>query len=527
MSTGTSEENSRGRTMAVPWVALGLGVVLLAPLLFRFFRNLWTREPYQFFPLAIAAGLLLAVRTWQETDPGPARPAVWVRWTVLIPAVLVTMAAARLNSPWTGMVAAWLLAAALAVGTGGWRRLLAFGPALVMLGIMLPPPFGMEENLTRWLRVQAVQWSSRILDAAGVPHVRNGNILDLPVREIMVEEACSGINSTLSVAAAAVFYHFWMRRPWWWLGLTLPLSLLFVFAGNTARIAGGSMLLQGTGIDLFKQPFPHEFVGLVVIAVCLLLIVSLDQLMVLVTRGGREGVGEVVEAVEGGELPARWWLPFAGIAGVLGVVMLPFGMGRIRGTSDLYVVQPSGLPQPDTFTLPAVLGGWKQMEAGPSEKSFVEMNGILSRVWRFRRGQEAVAVAFDYPFHGLHDVTMCYANAGWEPVSRREILLKGENGTGSVQHLQRARDEHALLMVSTVSADGRFIENENLKGTLLTRFGDSVDVPMAFRIQLLASATSPIPGVAEEAIAGLFHEAHAALMAQLRGRAIIVPGGQR
>ena len=507
--------------MAVPWVALGVGVVLLAPLWFQFFRNLWTREPYQFFPLAIAAALLLAVRTWQESDPGPARPAGWVRWTVLIPAVLVTVAAGWLGSPWTGMVGAWLLAAALAVGTGGWRRFRAFGPALVMFGITLPPPFGMEENLTRWLRVKAVQMSSRILDAAGVPHVRNGNILDLPVREIMVEEACSGINSTLSVAAAAVFYHLWLRRPWWWLAVTLPLSLVFVFAGNTARIAGGSMLLQGTGIDLFKIPFAHEFVALVVIAVCLLLVVSLDQLLVLVTRRPAEEVVGVAGAGEGAELPARWWLPFAGIAGVLGVAMLPLGVKRIGGTPDLYEVQPSGLPQPDTFRLPAVLGGWQQMEAGPDEKSFVEMNGVLSRVWRYRRGQEAVAVALDYPFHGLHDVTMCYANAGWESVSRRELALMGEKGNGSVQHLQRARDEHALLIVSTVSADGRFIENDNLKGTLLTRFGDSVDVPMAFRIQLFASATSPIPGVAEEGIAGLFQEAHAALIVQLRERGII------
>ena len=507
--------------MAVPWVALGVGVVLLAPLLYRFFKNLWNREPYQFFPLAVAAALLLAVRTWQETDPGPARPVAWVRWTVLIPAVVVAMAAAILGSPWTGMVAALLLAAALAVGTGGWRRLRAFGPALVMFGIMLPPPFGMEENLTRWLRVQAVQMSSRILDAVDVPHVRNGNILDLPVREIMVEEACSGINSTLSVAAAAVFYHFWMRRPWWWLAVTLPLSVVFVFAGNTARIAGGSMLLQGTGIDLFKMPFPHEFVGLVVIAVCLLLVVSMDQLLVLVTRGRAEEVVGGAGAGEEAELPPRWWLPFAGIAGMLGVAMLVTGMRPERGRTDLYAVQPSDLPQPETFNLPKVLGSWERVEPGPGEETSVEMNGVLSRVWRYRRGQDAVAVAFDYPFHGLHDVSMCYVNSGWESVSRRELPLKGESGSGSVQHLQRARDEHALLVVSTVSTDGRFIENENVRGTLLTKFGDSVDVPMAFRIQLFGTATMPVAAVAEEGMLRLFQEAHGELIGQLRARGII------
>ena len=80
---GASDENVKVRSMTVPWMALGAGVLLLAPLTARFFRNLWTREPYQFFPLAVAAALLLAVRTWQESDPGPVEVRAWRRWAGL------------------------------------------------------------------------------------------------------------------------------------------------------------------------------------------------------------------------------------------------------------------------------------------------------------------------------------------------------------------------------------------------------------------------------------------------------------
>ena len=106
---GASDENVKVRSMTVPWMALGAGVLLLAPLTARFFRNLWTREPYQFFPLAVAAALLLAVRTWQESDPGPVEVRAWRRWAALVPALVVAVAAAALDSPWTGMVAALLL----------------------------------------------------------------------------------------------------------------------------------------------------------------------------------------------------------------------------------------------------------------------------------------------------------------------------------------------------------------------------------------------------------------------------------
>ena len=505
---------------AVPWLPLAGAALLAGPMLWRFYTNLWQREPYQFFPLAVAGAVLLASRAWQEDDPGPQPPGPrWLRVAAWVPAAALALGSALLGSPWLGMAGLCWTALAAAWTTGGWPRLRAFLPPVVMVAITLPPPFGLEENLTRWLRAQAVHWSSRILEGAGLPHLRNGNILEIPVRDVMVEEACSGINSALSVAAAAVFHHLWMRRPAWHLAVMLPLSLVFVFAGNTARIAGGSWLLQYTGIDLFRIPFPHEFVGLVVIAVCLGLIVSLDQLLLLI-RPLRAEAGPVARRASVGA--ARPWLPALCLAAVFGLAHHPFRTyGRTLGQGK--VVEAALIPEPEAFSLPDKIGAWELREPVAGEKSYVEIEGVRSRVWRFRLGRETVALALDYPFPGLHDVAICYRGGGWETVSRLEVPIRGEKGTGSRHELQRGRDEYAFLMVSTVDVEGRFVENHDMRRTFIDRFGNPMDGATTFRIQAFWNSHSPIAPATAEAIADLFGEAHTRLIAQLRGMGVIPP----
>jgi exosortase len=509
---------------AAPWLPIAACLALLLPLFVRFFRNLWLREPYQFFPLAIAGGILLAIRARSEDDPGPsAQPiGLFLKALLWLPPLALAATSILLRSPWVGMIAFFAAAIALAWSTGGFARLRAYAPALTMLAIIIPPPFGMEQELTRWLRSQAVEWSSRILNAADTFHIRNGNILDLPIREIMVEEACAGINSTLSVAAAAFFYHLWMRRPLWWLAITLPLSLVFVFAGNTARIAGGSLLLQHTGIDLFKVPFPHEFVGLCVIALCLFLIVSLDNLLQLISRPPDDAPIAPHTATPSPQGPSRPWLPILAVTAILGIGNLPFMYAATsRGLAASENLEH--LPQPTVFSLPSSLDTWEIVPENPEDPTNVETSGVRSRIWRFRRGNEMAVVALDYPFHGYHDVSICYGGSGWERVSRIPIPLGSFPGDAVRSELQRRADEHGLLIVSTVDSKGNFVENNALTGTFSERFRDSMDMNTTFRVQCFWTGTEGATKENSDALHRLFLNAHSQLIGQLRQHGLIPP----
>ena len=79
-----------------------------------------------------------------------------------------------------------------------------------------------------------------MLDLLGVPHLREGNILSIPGKQLLVEEACSGVNSVLFMSSACVFYVLWRRRPILFLPVIFFLTIGAVLLGNLFRITSGA-----------------------------------------------------------------------------------------------------------------------------------------------------------------------------------------------------------------------------------------------------------------------------------------------
>jgi len=86
----------------------------------------------------------------------------------------------------------------------------------------------------------AVNTSSALLDWLRVTHVLEGNTLLLPGKTLLVEEACSGINSFILCNAFCLFWILWQRRTLGWLWLAMPATSLFVVLGNVIRITAGT-----------------------------------------------------------------------------------------------------------------------------------------------------------------------------------------------------------------------------------------------------------------------------------------------
>jgi hypothetical protein len=84
------------------WWRMSLVVMVLgfAPSLFYYFLNLWQREHYQFFPLAIAGAIYLARRDLAAVKETEARP--WWGLAVGLVALGGYAMASWLWSPWLG-----------------------------------------------------------------------------------------------------------------------------------------------------------------------------------------------------------------------------------------------------------------------------------------------------------------------------------------------------------------------------------------------------------------------------------------
>lgn len=230
----------RHRLGLVRWDML-LCVLGLAPLLLAYFQDLWARPQYQFFPLALAGAGVLAWRRIKAMNASflPGRQVWGALWLSASFAALALGVLFWL--PLFGGLALLLFLVALAWLLGGRKLLAALAPPLLIL-LVLIPPLGLETEVLRHLRRLAVLGSSTLLDSLSVLHSVEGNVIELPDKTLLVEEACSGINSVLLGMTFCVFYLFWRRRPVWWLLVAVPATFAFVMLGNIVRITAGAAL---------------------------------------------------------------------------------------------------------------------------------------------------------------------------------------------------------------------------------------------------------------------------------------------
>jgi len=146
---------------------------------------------------------------------------------------------------------------------GGRRlvRLLAF--PLLLLVMMIPLPELITNKLTLPLQLVSSRLATSILQTLGVPVLRQGNIIDLGVRQLQVVAACSGLRYILALLALGIIYcYFFQRRPWK-VGLLLITLIPAAIFANALRVAATALfpaLLEG---------FWHGFSGWLIFVFCL------------------------------------------------------------------------------------------------------------------------------------------------------------------------------------------------------------------------------------------------------------------
>lgn len=155
----------------------------------------------------------------------------------------------------------------------GWRhlRLLAFPIALLVL--MVPLPALVFNQIAFPLQLFASRVGELVLETAGIPVLREGNILELSTTRLEVAQACSGIRSLVSLVTLGVILGK-LNEPRRWARLVLALAAVpIAIVENAARVAGTGLLAHWIGPQA-AEGFIHTFSGWVmfVLAFAMLLV---------------------------------------------------------------------------------------------------------------------------------------------------------------------------------------------------------------------------------------------------------------
>jgi exosortase B len=240
----------------------------------------WRTEQEGHGPLIMLAAAWLA---WQQRDKLSSielRPAPVAGWIILLVS-LVVMAVTRSQDLLMVEFATQipvLLGCVLLIG--GWPMARIFAFPLTFLVFSIPPPGWLLDAFTVPLKAWISDIVSNFLYDLGYPVAQNGVMIMIGSYELMVKDACSGMNSIFALSAIGVFYvHEFVRdnlaRKLILIISIIPITILANFFRVLALVLGAYYL----GIDTIEGLF-HDLTGIALFVFALLLFFLLDRVLI-------------------------------------------------------------------------------------------------------------------------------------------------------------------------------------------------------------------------------------------------------
>ena len=277
-SSGQPGSPATGKSVPViELIALAIGLlVMYAPTYMKLSEQVWSQEGQGHGPVMLMLTLWLVWKRWPAlvAAPDDNRP---------LPAALFAIAAAFLyvigrsqDFPEFEASSQIPLAIAILLSLKGWRGVKIMAFPIFFLIFLIPLPQILVMVVTAPLKMGVSVVAESILHAAGYPMGRTGVTLSIGQYQLLVADACAGLNSIFALEAIGVFYMSMMgytnpKRNILIALLILPIS----FASNVIRVITLVLVTYYFG-DAAGQGFVHDFAGIMLFMIATMLTVATD-----------------------------------------------------------------------------------------------------------------------------------------------------------------------------------------------------------------------------------------------------------
>ncbi len=255
-----------------------IGAAALAvPTFLRLGQQVWTMEIGAHGPIVLATGIWLLWRKWAAMTEAakPGNPAL------TIAAGLASMGFYVFGRAYDfiSLEAAGLYGFFLTVlhDRFGIKAMLANWFPLFYLGLLLPAPGWVIDEFTAPLKLLVSYLATAIVEPFGIPIVRQGVTMTVGPYQLLVEDACSGLNSLIGLIAITLFYIYLLRNASpRYAAFLVCLIIPIAIAANVLRIITLILLTYFFG-DAVGQGFLHMTAGMVLFAISLTLMFGIDS----------------------------------------------------------------------------------------------------------------------------------------------------------------------------------------------------------------------------------------------------------
>lgn len=532
-ASGRSDALEASKSYRV-WVVAFLAIGFL-PLLSWHFYELLKRPHYQFALLIPVAAWLLSIgEAEQEKSAGTWRN----RWLIgsLVPISLIGLGlATNLWSPWLAAVSFFIMLPALIWLLGGMAKLNQWFRGWVLCWMMIPLPFGLDEDLIVNLRTITTRLTSSVLDQFQLLHLQYGNVIEVPGKQLFIADACSGIHSLYVLLAAALFIGLWLSRGIIHILLLLAGAFFLVILENVSRLFLIVAMLKYQ-VDL-SVGIEHMILGGSLFVASLLILISLDQLILFITTSkksetqaawfkwnGTKTKEFVPQRLEKNTF--RFFTIGAVAAGLLGIIQIYKSHGEVPDFAGLSY-EEIDLPEFGLQGLPKTIAGFERADYKTIARVPGDPFGQASQQWTYEKDGVTILLAIDYPYNGIHDLCVCYSNIGWA-INEKRILTEEEvrvlnpeaSNPIAVGKLSRDLYGHGLLAFSFFDLQGnssaviKELAEQSIQPGFEGRFGNKNQKgkkyslsPPFIEIQILARHSDLVDPHQEQELLKFFIEA--------------------
>ena len=412
MSTVLGERSlpDAGRARRLAWLLVAAGfLALYLPVYLELARTVWRDDEYAHGPLILGMFAWLAWRG-RGALAVPGRPRPLAGALLLAAGLLLYMAGRALGLPLFSVASHLPVIAGAIVMVAGVPALRAAAFPLLFLLFLVPLPGFVMEAVATPLKELVSAAVQLLLSVLGYPIERSGVVLALGSHQMLVADACSGMNSLYGLAALTLVYlHLTGPSGKARIATLLAAVVPIAIVANVIRVAFLVLLAYHGGDELASGPL-HVVAGLLVFVVALAMLIQLDRFFPRAPRPASH-------------VPAPSRGTPSGRAAVAAVLLMS---GAALAAPQLKPVRAEGAAPDLDRLVPATFGDWSidpaVVPVAPSADVQAKLDRIygatLSRTYVNPRGERMMLVV---AYGGdqsdalkAHRQEVCYAAQGFQ-----------------------------------------------------------------------------------------------------------------
>lgn len=267
------------------WLPVAAGLLALyVPTFYDLASTLWQEDDHAHGPIILAVIVWLVWRERAALLAAPARNARTAGFALLVLGLLfyVVGRSQEINVFQVGALAPILAGVLLAMR--GWTAVRIFWFPLMFILFLIPFPSVFVDAVTGPLKQNVSAVAETILYAAGYPIGRSGVMLTIGQYQMLVADACSGLNSMFSLSALGLLYLYLVQRGSVLHNALVVASILpIAFAANIIRVLALILVTYHFG-DAAGQGFLHGAAGMVLVMAALVLLLVFDGVLSRLVR---------------------------------------------------------------------------------------------------------------------------------------------------------------------------------------------------------------------------------------------------